>query len=175
VEKADAYIAMGDYLNLKTLDHMAATRSYSRAWDLLSTDGSLQAERDARFASPVALNDVPSNTSWPIEAMRSSVRGAPQPNGVVVVAYDVNDHGRVINARVVESEPGGQHEGVVLDHLDGLVFRPRFADRETVPAPGNRFEIRFLYEEDGRLATGSGNAPVSVRLDRGSRAGGIRR
>lgn len=173
LQKADAHLAMGDYLTLKTLDYAATVRSYRQAWDLLSADESLRPERAARFSSPVALNDVPSNTSWPIAAMRNSTQSRPDLNGVVVVGFEVNEHGRVVNARVLESDPGGVHDAVVLAHLDGLVFRPRFVDRDPVPSPRNRFEIRFVYEEDGGLPPGSGNAPVSVRLDRGSRVGPI--
>lgn len=159
IDKADAHIAMGDYLMLKSLNVAAAARSYRTAWDVLSADEDLAAARDQRFGNPTALNDVPSNTAWPIVSMRRSAERSADPNGFVVLAYDVAENGRVDNVEVLQSEPGGQHDAAVANHLQGLVFRPRFIDGLPQLAGGNRFEIRFEYTEDGRLATEPGDGP----------------
>ena len=159
MQKADAHIAMGDYLMLKSLDFSAAERSYRSAWEALSAEEDLRALRDQRFGNPTALNDVPSNTAWPILSMRRSAEGSSDPNGYVVLNYDVGRNGRVGNVEIIESEPGGQHDGVVANHLQGLIFRPRFIDGVPQASAGNRFEIRFEYTADGRLATEPGDGP----------------
>lgn len=148
LQKSDAHLAMGDYFSLISADRTVAVRSYRKAWDWLTTDNELRAERDNRFAAPVALNDVPSNSSPLFLDLKANADADTDKNGVVIVNYDVNRRGKVANIQVRESFPPGHKEDIVLRHLRGIVFRPRFAEGEPVNAVDRRYEIRYSFRDE---------------------------
>ena len=63
LQRADAYIAMGNYFATQTLDREAALRRYRVAWQVLAADASLGAELDERFGAPNLLTEVPRNAA----------------------------------------------------------------------------------------------------------------
>ncbi len=144
LQKADAYLAMADYLSLKSSNRRIVLREYGKAWDALSA-AELHAERDERFGVPVPLNDVPGNRTMAYQHLMDSAADAFGTEGIVVVQYDVDAKGRVKNAEVVESEPPGYMDEIVTGHLKDIVFRPRFLDREPADTTDNRYEVRFTY------------------------------
>lgn len=167
LQKADAHLAMGDFLMLKTADPAAAMRNYRTAWDCLSADSEFLAERDERFAEPVALNDVESNSTPIFWALKASAAYDTDKKGIVVVNYDVDKRGEVKNPRVIESEPAGYRDYIVLLHLRDVVFRPRFVDREPSPSLDRRYELRYSYRdeelpEDRRSTLAESAAPNEV-------------
>lgn len=147
VQKADARLAMGDFLTIKTADRVAALRKYREAWDFLSADDTDLAERAARFDHPELLSDGPGIGTLAYQDLVLNASSDRDKNGIVIVDYDVNKKGKVENVRVVESIPHGYRDSVVINHLRDAAFRPRFVDRDPVPAPDRRYEIRFSFVE----------------------------
>ena len=145
-QKADAYLAMGDYLSLKSNNRHLALRYYRDAWGFL-TEAGLEAERSERFARPVPINDVPDNSTMAFRALVGSVSDPVGRDGIVELAYDVTERGAADNVRVVHSEPSDYRDAVVSYHLSRVLFRPAFADGEPVVSSDNRYRVAFKYRE----------------------------
>lgn len=159
VQKADAHIALGDVMMLRAADRSRVLRQYRTAWNLLSGDEDLVAERDKRFGDAVPLNDRPGFIvpSLPESAERSAAGGSAA-GPVVVVKYDVDENGSVDNPRLVKSVSDRAKNDRILDHVKAMMFRPRFADGEPARAADNVFEVHFPYgdeESSERQATAS--------------------
>lgn len=146
LQKADAYIGMGDYLSLKSDNRHLALRYYRDAWNLLS-DAGLGADLAARFARPVPINDVPDNSTMAFRALVGSLTDPVGREGVVVLSYDVDERGDVQNEQVVQSDPPGYRDGIVRYHLSRVLFRPSFEDGEPVVSTGNHYRVTFRYRE----------------------------
>ena len=69
--------------------------------------------------------------------------------GVVVVRYDVDVTGTVVNARVVEADPPDTFERAALDFVLSWRFRPMEVGGRTIVVQDNLSEIAFRLD-DGR-------------------------
>lgn len=148
LQKADAYLAMADYLSLKSSNRGIVLREYRKAWDVLSGDEELLVARDERFGAPVPLNDVPGNRTPAFGHLVESSSKEYGNEGFVVVEYDVDSKGLARNIEVIESEPPGFRDSIVAGHLERVLFRPRFVDGEPTDTADNRYEIRFTYHAE---------------------------
>ncbi len=148
LDKADSYIAMGDYLSLQTLDRRAAMRNYLIAWQKLSVDASWADERDARFGRPTLINNVPAHMT---PAMRKlimlSQMELDELSGRLVVRYDVDASGRTHDVELIEGDPTGYWDHIVVDHVDKFIFRPCITDGEATGYPDLVYEIRYSDQD----------------------------
>ncbi len=131
LQRADAHIAMGDYLATQTLDRAAALRRYRAAWQMLAADEGLNAARDERFAVPSLLNDVPRNASPDmVNLIMKLTNYDAQPEARVTVRFDVDSRGTPHNIEVVEGDPTGRWNSLVRDHVRKFIYRPKLEDGE---------------------------------------------
>lgn len=147
LQKADAHLAMGDFVALNVGDRTSALRSYRKAWDFLSGDAELLTERDKRFAEPRALNDVPSHLIDAFWGLKKDPTESDK-NGFVVVTYDVTKKGKIDNMQVAESSPAGYKDYAVIRHLRNIFFRPSFVARNPTATINRRYEVRYTYNDD---------------------------
>jgi len=161
LQKADALIAFADYLSLKTDRWHATVRRYREAWQLL-TDAGLIAEREARFARPSPINDVPGNTTSAFRYLVNSRARDDGLEGLVKLSFDLSDRGKVRNVQVVETNPRGYGDPVVKHHLEELLFRPSFDGGEPIATVGHEYRLPFRYGPDDRLPSG---ATASLAID----------
>ncbi len=142
MQKANARIAMGDFLLLKTADTPSAQRHYRRAWDLLD-QSSAHTEREKLFDGSVALNDVPSNHSL---GFRDLINREGEHEGHVSLVFNVTSAGRPVDIRLLEAVPEGYKEEVVISRLRDLAFRPRMADGVPTGTRNLRFEVQYRFD-----------------------------
>ena len=148
LERADALIAMGDYLNLRTGDRRAATRKYVAAWQQLSADDSLGEESDARFGSPIQLNDPPSTTTPAMrQLLESSQTNLDDRSARLTVRYDIDAEGHTRNIELIEGDTTGYWDSIIVDHVDRFVFRPAFIDGKPAEISDRLYEIRYSLQD----------------------------
>ena len=144
VHVADAHIKMGDFLATNTADRRAALRHYDKAWSQLSADENLIAARDQRFAEPTLLNEYPRTT---VPDMRKLLLMSVDANSTfdprLLVRYDVDEIGETRNIELVEPDPTGRWDYIVIKHVGKFVFRPAFVDGEPTETPDQTYEIRY--------------------------------
>lgn len=133
LQRADAHIAMGDFLMTFTTDTDAAMRRYSEAWTILAAKPRLAEALQQRFGAPRLLNEVPAGTS-PI--MRNLIRrlehADADTSARVLVRFDVEADGRPQNIDVIEGDPSGYWNQLVLHHVSMFRFRPRLDDGQAI-------------------------------------------
>ena len=146
--RADSYIALGDYLSLRTGNRRAAMRYYYSAWQELVADYALVEERHARFGNPTLINDLP---PFATPAMRSlmllSHLQTDDAFGRLIVRYDVDSNGRTLNIELIEGDPTGNWDPIVVDHVDRFIFRPAFKDGEPAGFSNRLYEIKYTLED----------------------------
>jgi len=146
--KADAHIMLGDFLSARSPNRNSMLRSYRYAWDELSKDEQYHERREKMFARPLLLNHIPAGSS---PAMIKLLENAADPNttknGVMVVRYDINEFGRPVNIRMVESVPAKHHDYIVMNHVQHFAFRPQLIDGEPVISRDMSFDIHFSYQD----------------------------
>jgi len=141
---ADAHIALGDYLSIQTVDRRAAFRQYAAAWEHLSSDPALAAERDARFGVPTLLNDKPSQSSSALrKLLLLAQETADDYSARLVVRYDIGSDGRTKSVAVIEGDPTGYWDSIVENYVDDFVFRPGIVDGEAAEYSDLVYEIRY--------------------------------
>ena len=145
LQRADAHIAMGDYFAMQTLDRAAALRRYRVAWQVLAADASLDAELDERFGAPNLLTDVPRNAAPVMRNLitRLATHGA-QPDARVTVRFDVDSRGTPRNIEIVEGDPTGYWNTLVIDHVSKFIYRPKFEDGEAREQRQLRWSIEYF-------------------------------
>jgi len=148
LERADSYIALGDYLSLRTGNRRAAMRNYYAAWQQLIADDTLIEERHARFGNPTLINDMP---PFATPAMRSlmllSHLQTEDAFGRLIVRYDVDSNGRTLNVELIEGDPTGNWDPIVVDHVDRFIFRPAFKSGEPTGFSNRLYEIKYSLED----------------------------
>ena len=130
LDRADAYIAYADFLNVHSDDEVSARRYYRRAWDELSGDPGYEQARKQRFGRPVLLNPVPHDSS---PVMRKVLGLAAASRNVpdlarLAASFDIDDSGDVRNVEIVEGDPTGYMDPIFIRHVDMFVFRPGFVE-----------------------------------------------
>jgi hypothetical protein len=152
LDRADAHIAMGDHYSLHTADRRLAMRSYVSAIQQLSADDNLQEALEARFGKPTHINYQPANTTTAMRQLTMmSQTGGADLQGKLLVRYDVAADGRAYNVRMVESDPTGYWDSIIVDHVDRFIFRPAFVEGEAVEIRDLTYEIQYsLLDQDLR-------------------------
>lgn len=143
LQRADAYIAMGDYLSRRTMDRAAALRRYQNAWTALSTDDRWLEERDERFSEPTLLNVIPASTAPVVRnQLMLSATSEEELRNRILLRYDVDRLGSAENISVVEGDPSGYWDPIVVAHVKKFIHRPRLENGEAVQHSNLTFEIR---------------------------------
>ena len=147
VERADAYIAMGDYLSLYTMDRAGAARRYQEAWEVLAVEPAFDSELGERFGEPVLLQEMPRTTAPDMRNlfMRTSTHEAA-PGSRILVRFDVNERGEAENIEVIEGDPTGYWSDLVVDHVQKFIFRPKLEDGETIRHEDMYWDISYLVD-----------------------------
>ena len=149
LERADAYIAAGDFLSLQTRDHSGALRRYLQGWNVLAAEPTLTSELIERFSEPLLLQEMPRTTAPDMRNLflRASTRET-LPGSRILVRFDVNERGEAENIEVIEGDPTGYWSELVVDHVGKFVFRPRIVDGEAVHYEGMYWDISYLVDGD---------------------------
>jgi Tetratricopeptide repeat len=148
LDRADAYIAMGDFLSLETFDRRAAMRHYVAAWEQLSADPTLAAEREIRFGNPTVLNAMPPHSATSMrKLLMLSVMSDNELLGRLAVQYSIGPDGRTRDFQVLEGDPTGYWDPVVINHIDSLIFRPGIVDGEPSEYANNVYEIQYSIRD----------------------------
>lgn len=158
-KRAEALVALGD-LHLASGKPKSAREQYMAAWKDLSASDDLLPERDRYFARPRRISGrmfdsvagrSPNNSTAP--AAESLLQG------YVVVTLGVDEEGRAIGPRVIESQPPGLMDEHVLGVLAGSRFRPRMSEGTVVASQDVSFRHEFRYTK-GFAATRAGDDGV---------------
>ncbi len=139
-EHVDAHRKLGDWYNL-TNDHERARAAYARAWDVIAADDESATEAKAVFALPEALRYRPpepiiGDPAWHESRLDGSY---------VVVEFDVNEFGRVENARVIEANTSARVRKEVRDAVRRAKYRPKLEDGVPVRSEGIKLTQGFEY------------------------------
>ncbi len=145
VDRASAYIALGDYISVQTADRDAAARYYQKAWFELSQSDELILVRDQHLSRPKLLNPVPADTP---PAMLKVLRLAEANNDSLssirlAVGFDVDSSGRADNIRVLEGDPTGYLDPILVRTVKMFAFRPGFVDAEPVNVSNQMYVIDY--------------------------------
>ena len=145
---ADAHLRLGAFLATETANRPAAIRSFKKAWDELSADESLAAAREARFNEPTLLNVVPNGTAPSMrKLLMMSLYADEYSDGRLVVRFDVDAEGSTQNIELIEPDPTGYWDDIIVGHVDKLVFRPRFENGRPVEQQDQTFELRYSSDD----------------------------
>ncbi len=148
LDRADAHIAMGDHYRLHTADRRLAMRSYVSAIQQLSADDSLREALEARFGKPTHINDQPANTTAAMRQLTMmSLTGGADLQGKLLVRYDVAADGRSYNVELLENDPTGYWDSIIVDHVGRFIFRPAFVDGEAVEIRDLTYEIQYSLRD----------------------------
>ena len=151
-QRADAHIAMGDFLAIHTLDRNGAMRRYRTAWQILAADEEMLPKLDAHFDEPTLLNEVPRHTSPIMKNLMSNLKyRETQPGARVLIRLDVAANGLPKDIEVIDGDPTGYWDPLVVDHVSKFVFRPSLEDGEPVAYRDLHFEVPFLAQDEDLL------------------------
>lgn len=141
--QANAQISLGDVYQRQG-KYTTATEQYVAAWNKLSQSEQTSEEREATFAQPVWLEG---RRFLPRYASRSTRQSTEDlETGYVLIGYDVSETGRVVDARVIESEPAGLMDKTFVSIYRRSKYRPRYMDGSAVSSEGLVRRHEFQYE-----------------------------
>jgi len=149
IERAAILVELGDIYQAFGKQN-SAVESYTRAWNDLSTDSAYAEERDRYFADPTRVAGPYLPRRYP-EREALGLDADALGNGYVLVGFRVSEAGRADDAAVLESEPAGLMDKVVLDAVRQSAFRPRFEAGAPVAVAGRT--LRHEYQYPLRLRT----------------------
>lgn len=123
-----------------------ARETYREAWELLSADDEALDLRAELLQHPVIpLRSARLPVQVPRE-MSNASRYESQPRaGSVVLQLTIEQNGTVSGAQVMESEPSGMIDEVVVAMIKGAKFRPQMRDGEPVRAEDVIYRHRFRW------------------------------
>lgn len=152
LQRARAHITMGDFLATHTLDRDAAMRRYRTAWEILAANEESRSQLESFFDEPELLNENPRQTSPIMKNLISSLQyREPQPGARVLVRLDVAADGLPNDIEVVDGDPTGYWDSLVVDHVSKFVFRPRLEDGEPVAYRDIHWEVPYLARDEDLL------------------------
>ena len=67
--------------------------------------------------------------------------------GRLAVQYSIGPDGRTRDLQVLEGDPTGYWDPVVINHIDRLIFRPGIVDGEPSEYANNVYEIRYSIRD----------------------------
>ena len=123
-----------------------ARDNYREAWELLSADDDALDARAELLQRPV----IPLRSArLPVQVprqMNNPSRYESQPRaGSIVLQLTIEPDGTVSNADVMESEPSGMIDAIVVDLIRGAKFRPQMRDGEPVRVEDVIYRHRFRW------------------------------
>lgn len=123
-----------------------ARETYREAWELLSADDEALDLRAELLQNPVIpLRSARLPVQVPRE-MSSASRYESQPRaGSVVLQLTIDADGSVSAAQVLESDPSGMIDEIVVALIKGAKFRPQMRDGEPVRAEDVIYRHRFRW------------------------------
>jgi tetratricopeptide (TPR) repeat protein len=145
LKRAEVLVSLGDlYLAVNRVN--SAREHYLQAWDDLSGNDELLAQRDDYFARPRRISGQRLDTVAGDDT-GTGPRTRPEAfaSGYVVANLAVDEDGRVREPKVIESDPAGFMDEYLLDVLGGSRFRPRIDDGQVVVSEGVVFRHDFQY------------------------------
>ncbi|MEN7343799.1 MAG: energy transducer TonB, partial [Pseudomonadota bacterium] len=116
---------------------------YRIAWETLSKSPELIRVRDELFEEPVAVRLVPIVTTPDNTTNSRQEMALYQERGFVNLSFDVNRFGRPVNIAVIESEPAGLMDGIVIRRFRNYRFRPAIRNGSPVATTGMSFRHDF--------------------------------
>ncbi|MFQ5608639.1 MAG: hypothetical protein ACE5F8_00020 [Woeseiaceae bacterium] len=152
IDIADAYLHMGDFLATNTADTRAVMNYYSKAWDALSVDERWLDAREERFATPKLLNEEP-RTIAPIMLKLMSSTAIPDSDlyARLLARFSVSEDGEAVDIELIEADPTGDLDPVMIRHVGKFIYRPAFVDGEPVPTADQSYEIRYSLPNTAEL------------------------
>ena len=146
--RRDALLSLGDFYTLFDLK-ARARRYYAEAWELLSSDNGLLADRARNFDAPVPLSR-PSPDRYAHIEMMSDYEQIEQDDyleGEVTVRFLVDERGRTQDLDVVAAMPENftRMEIRARNAVDGFIYRPRFVEGQPVDTEGLEYRFRYFY------------------------------
>ena len=164
MHRAEAYLAYADHLSVNSADDVSALRYYRQAWAELSSDATLLEVRNEHFAKPVLLNPIPYNSS---PVMRKVLRLSTSSNDEIsltrlAASFDIDTRGSARNISIVEGDPTGYMDPILLRHVEMFVFRPRFVDSEPVAYIDQIYVIEY---PDTDMAPELGQNSLGIQSD----------
>ena len=123
-----------------------ARENYREAWELLSADDEALDLRAELLQHPVIpLRSARLPVQVPRE-MSNTSRYESQPRaGSVVLQLTIDPDGTVSSAQIMESEPPGMIDDVVVALIKGAKFRPQMRDGEPVRSEDVIYRHRFRW------------------------------
>ena len=135
----------GDFLLYMTA-HRSAQDAYQEAYALTSANPVLEDLHEELFGQPVPVVRRPIRSVYHRDTGGSAVGTFPD-RGYVELSFDINQNGRPIGIRVVNSEPAGLMDGDVVRRVRRFVYRPSLAGGRPTPYTGLTFRHDFRYDE----------------------------
>ncbi len=123
-----------------------ARENYREAWELLSADDEALDLRAELLQHPVIpLRSARLPVQVPRE-MSDASRYESQPRaGSVVLQLTIEQDGTVSGAQIMESEPSGMIDDIVVALIEGAKFRPQMRDGEPVRVEDVIYRHRFRW------------------------------
>ncbi|MEL7025186.1 MAG: hypothetical protein AAGL69_15730 [Pseudomonadota bacterium] len=140
-------VAEGDFLLFATATR-TARQSYLEAYNLTVNNPDLKSLHESLFAEPNAVVTQPIRSVYHIND--SGTRSYPD-RGFVELEYDLTVSGRPDNLRIVDSQPAGLMDAIVVRNVRRFVYRPTFVNGTPTRSYGVRYRHEFRYD-DSRLS-----------------------
>lgn len=144
---ADTSLALGDYY-MYLGNELRADKIYKAAWKDLSGTAERRAYRAETLERPEVLRES-SIADYINPPPATPVVGQEEAysEGTVTVMYDVSASGRAVNIEVIEAQPPAfpQMQRLVQRELRSRIFRPRYADAQSVATPEQIFVHKYYF------------------------------
>ena len=145
LQQARLLIDIGDTLTIFNRQPRAQ-ENYREAWKLLSADDEALDMRAELLQHPVIPLRSPRLPVQIPREMSDPSRYESQPRaGSVVLQMTIEADGTVSGAQVMESDPSGMIDEIVVALIKGAKFRPQMRDGEPVRAEGVIYRHRFRW------------------------------
>lgn len=143
LKRAEVLVSLGDLYTLSRQPRSARER-YAQAWQALSGDESLLAQRDQYFARPSRITG-PRLPDF-VDAAGKPITGSGKlVDGYVLASLTVDASGVARDPVIVEADPPGLLDKQLLRALRDTAFRPQVQDGNTVPTENAQYRHAFRY------------------------------
>ena len=145
LQQAKLLIDIGDTHTIFNRLPMARD-NYREAWDLLSVDDEGLDMRAELLQHPVIpLRSVRLPVQIPREITNPSRYESQPKAGSVILQLTLEPNGSVSDAKVLESDPSGLIDNIVVSLIKGAKFRPQLRDGEPVRVEDVIYRHRFRW------------------------------
>jgi tetratricopeptide (TPR) repeat protein len=146
--KKDCFLVLADFYTLFGM-RGRASRYYSAAWELMSSDENYWAARARDFGNPVPLARVAPYpyARFEYSSDRDNIDPEEYLEGEMLVAFTINERGRTENRRVIDADPAdfSLMERRVLNSVEDFIYRPRHVDGEPAATPDQQYHVKYFY------------------------------